>query len=161
MKKTLFSALPLLLFFLYTGSSYSQTMTDYTWDTYNVKFQIPTTYKVDKNTADGFGAGDGNTYLSVYPKTGDVMTYNNMKSSLESWAADSKVTYSNVNMLENLNGYWGTYIDGTNTSNNLPATLVLLVHPDYPTKQLYVWINYKTESFDTALKMLKSFTPTY
>jgi len=161
MKKTLFSALPLLVFFLYIGNSYSQSMTDYTWDTYYVKFKIPATYKVDKNSSDGFGAGDGNTYLSVYPKTGDVMTYNNMKSSLENWASDSKVSYTKVNMLENLNGYWGTYIDGTNTENNLPATLLLLVHPDYPTKQLFVWINYKSDAFDTALKMLKSFTPTY
>src|SRR5205823_4359549 len=99
--------------------------------------------------------------LSVYPKTSDVMTYNTMKSSLESWAADSKVSYTDVKMMENLNGYWGTYIDGTNSTNGLPATLLLLVHPSYPTKQLYVWINYKSDAFDTALKMLKSFTPTY
>ena len=161
MKKVFFAALPLLVFFAFIGSTYSQSMTDYTWDSYNVKFKIPATYKVDKSTGTEFGAGDGDTYLSVYPKTGSVMTYNSMKSSLETWASDSKVSYSDVNMMENLNGYWGTYIDGTNTTNGLPATLLLLVHPDYPTKQLYVWINYKSDAFDTALKMLKSFTPTY
>ena len=161
MKNTFFAALSLLILFLFTGLSYSQKMTDYTWDSYNVKFQIPVTYKVDKNTATEFGGGDGDTYLSVYPKTGDVMTYNAMKRSLEDWAVDSRVSYTKVNMLENLNGYWGTYIDGTNNDNNLPATLLLLVHPDYPTKRLFVWINYKSDAFDTALKMLKSFTPTY
>src|SRR5439155_10266443 len=131
MKNSFLAALSVFILFLFAGNAYSQSMTDYTWDSYNVKFKIPTTFKVDKNSADGFGAGDGNAYLSVYPKTGDVMAYSTMKSSLESWAADSKVSYSKVNMMENLNGYWGTYIDGTNTENNLPATLLLLVHPDY------------------------------
>lgn len=162
-KKSLFFALlPVLFLFLFAGSSNSQTMKDFTWDTYHVKFQIPTTFNVDKNTSDAFGAGDPDAYLSIYPRQGESMSFSGMKGALETWALDSKVyDYPKVNELDNLNGYWGVYVDGTNSENKLPATLLILVHPDYPKTKLYVWINYKSDAFDMALKMLKSFTPTY
>lgn len=163
MKKTLnFVSFATILMLLGSGLTYSQRMIDYNWDTYHVKFQIPTTCKVDKNDADGFGAGDDDVYLSIYPRKENSMSFGRMKNALEDWARDSKVYgYDNVKEMENLNGYWGVYIDGKNGSNDLPATLLLLVHPDYTSTMLYVWINYKSSAFDTALQMLKSFTPTY
>ena len=162
MKKTsLFTLLAGVLFLLFTGNNYAQKMTEFNWDSYHVKFQIPVTFNVDKNVSDEFDAGDGDVYLSIYPKTGQSMTITSMKSALKDWASTSNVTYDNVNEMDNLNGYWGVYIDGTKSSNSLPATLLLLVHPDYTSTVLYIWINYKSDSFDTALKMLKSFTPTY
>ncbi|HJY64012.1 MAG TPA: hypothetical protein VJ455_07635 [Ignavibacteria bacterium] len=163
MKKTFISALfSVFALLLFTGSTLSQKMINYTWDTYHVKFQIPSTFTVDKNNDDEFGAGDGDIYLNIYPRKGSSMSYGKMKQALEDWALDSKVYgYDNVNEMENLNGYWGVYIDGKNRSNDLPATLLLLIHPDYTSTQLYIWINYKSSDFDTALKMLKSFKPTY
>ena len=148
--------------FLLTGLTYSQRMVDYNWDTYHVKFQIPATFNVDKNNDTEFGAGDDDAYLSIYPKKGETMSFSKMKKALDDWAGDSKVYgYDKVNELDNLNGYWGVYIDGKKSSNDLPVTLLLIVHPDYPTTMLYVWINYRDAAFDTALKMLKSFTPLY
>ena len=163
MKKTLnFAFIALIFAFVFTEASYSQRMVDYTWDSYHVKFQITSTCKVDKNNTDEFGAGDDDVYLSIYPKKGDPMTFGRMKAALEDWALDSKVYgYDYVHEMENLNGYWGVYIDGKNGSNDLPATLLLLVHPDYASTKLYIWINYRSSAFDTALKMLKSFTPMY
>jgi len=154
--------LSVVLFLALTGSTFSQRMIDYTWDTYFVKFQIPATFTVDKNTSDEFGGGDGDIYLNIFPKKGETMSFGKMKQALEDWAIKCKVYgYDKVNELENLNGYWGVYIDGKNEDNDLPATLLLLIHPDYPKAKLYIWINYKSSAFDTALKMLKSFTPTY
>jgi hypothetical protein len=156
-----FSAVVTFLFFI-TSSAYSQKMVDYTWDDYHVKFKIPATFNVDKNNATEFGAGDDDAYLSIYPKSGESLSFSKMKKALEDWASDSYVTdYTKVNELEDLNGYWGVYLDGTKSSNNLPTTMLLLVHPSYATTRLYVWINYRSAAFDTALKMLKSFTPTY
>ena len=163
MNRTFGFAFIALIFTLFSaGTSYSQRMVDYNWDTYHVKFQIPATCHVDKNDADEFGAGDDDVYLSIYPKKGDPMSFGRMKAALEDWALDSKVYgYDYVHEMENLNGYWGVYIDGKNRSNDLPATLLLLIHPDYSSTKLYIWINYRSDAFDTALKMLKSFTPTY
>jgi len=161
-KLSLFAFLSMVLSLALTGSTFSQKMTDYTWNDYFVKFQIPVTFNVDKNTSDAFGAGDDDVYLSIYPKKGEKMSFGKMKQALEDWAIESKVYgYDKVNELENLNGYWGVYIDGKNGDNDLPATLLLLIHPDYPTAKLYIWINYRSAAFDTALKILKSFTPTY
>lgn len=163
MKKFTFIFLLAFTFlFFFTGNTYSQKMTDYTWDDYHVKFQIPVTFNVEKNVSTEFGAGDDDCYLSIYPKSGETMSFSKMKKALEDWASDSYVTdYSKVNELEDLNGYWGVYLDGTKSTNNLPTTMLLLVHPSYPSTRLYVWINYRSAAFDTALKMLKSFTPTY
>lgn len=163
MKKIFFLVLLFASAFFYlTGLTYSQRMVDYTWDTYHVKFQIPATFNVEKNNDAEFGAGDDDAYLSIYPKKSGTMSFSKMKSALDDWANDSKVYgYDNVKELENLNGYWGVYIDGKKSSNDLPVTLLLLVHPDYPTTMLYVWINYRDAAFDTAVKMLKSFTPMY
>ena len=163
MKKTLLQLfLAAAVFLLFSGVTHAQRMKDFTWDYYHVKFQIPVTFSVDKNTDDEFGAGDGDIYLDIYPRSGESMTFSKMKKSLEDWASDSKVyDYTKVNEMEDLNGYWGVYLDGTKSTNNLPASLLLLVHPDYPSTVLYIWINYKSDAFDTAVKMLKSFTPTY
>ena len=163
MKKTTFSVFfSILLLMLFAGTSFSQRMIDYTWDKYFVKFEIPATFKVDKSSSDEFGAGDDDVYLSIYPKKGDPMSFRKMKAALEDWALESKVYgYDKVNEMENLNGYWGVYIDGKNGSNDLPATLLLLIHPDYPSTKLYIWLNYRSSAFDTALKILKSFKPMY
>lgn len=161
-KLNLFVIFTAVLFLAFTGSTLSQKMTEYTWDTYFVKFQVPVTFNVDKNDADAFSAGDDDIYLDIYPQKGEKMSFGKMKQALEDWAIKVKVYgYDKVNELENLNGYWGVYIDGKKESNDLPISLLLLIHPDYPTAKLYVAINYKSSAFDTAIKVLKSFTPTY
>ena len=163
MKKIISAAGVFMLALLFLNqAAYSQQMKDFNWDSYNTKFSIPTTFNVDKSTGTEFQAGDGDVYLSIYPKSGGSVTFSQMKAKLEDWASESKVyDYPKVYELENLNGYWGVYLEGTNSTNSLPALLMLVVHPDYPTKSMYVWINYKKESINVADKILKSFTPTY
>lgn len=163
MKRTIYSFSLVVLALLFISQlSYSQTMKDFTWDSYNTKFSIPTTFTVDKSSGTEFQAGDGDAYLSIYPKSGSSITFSQMKSKLEDWATDSKVyDYPKVYELENLNGYWGVYVEGTNSSNSLPALLMIIVHPDYPSKYMYVWLNYKKDAIGLAEKVLKSFTPTY
>jgi len=88
MKKALFAIAVALLFI--ATSTYSQSMKDFTWDSYNVKFSIPTTFQVDKSTGSEFQAGNEGVYLSIYPKTGNSVAFNQMKQKLEDWAVDAK-----------------------------------------------------------------------
>jgi hypothetical protein len=162
MRKLIQTAALAAVFMFVANSGFAQSMKDYTWDSYNVKFAIPVTFHVDKSSGEVFEAGDDDVYLSIYPQKGSSVAFSQMKAKLETWASDSKVyDYPKVYELENLNGYWGVYLEGTNSTNSLPALLMLVVHPDYPTKYMYVWINYRKDAISTAEKVLKSFTPTY
>jgi hypothetical protein len=148
--------------FLVGSTLFAQPMTKYTWDDYSMKFEIPKTFTVYENNIDKFDAGDDDIRLTIYPRKGEYLSFSKMRRKLEDWAYDSGVYgFDNVNEMEDLNGYWGVYIDGKKRSNDLPATLLLLVHPTYNSNSMYIWINYRSDAFDTALKMLKSFKPTY
>ncbi len=150
-----------LLFMFLSASSYSQ-MTPFTWDTYKTKFEIPKSFKVDVNNSERFSAGNDDIWLDIYPRQNENLTYREMKNHLTDWAYASNVYgYGTVSETENLNGYWGVYLEGKKSGNDLPAFLALLVHPDYPANSIYIWINYKADALSTAEKILKSFTPTY
>jgi hypothetical protein len=104
-------------------------------------------------------------YLDIYPRQGEALTYESMKSSIIKWANDLGLSYPSVNAngnaqpiyLANLNGFWGCAIDGT--KSNLPATVLLIVNPRDPTLSFYIWINYTKEYYHDAVAVLKSFTP--
>lgn len=163
MKKKYF--LPILgcaLFLLIMGNDYAQKMTEFTWDTYHMKFQFPETFKININTTSEFAASDKDCNLSIQPKPGAAMSFSEMKQAIEDWALNSHVYgYGKVNQMENLNGYQAVYIDGTKCDNNQPTSLLILVHPSYSTIIIYVSLNYSSTNYNTTLKILMSFTPTY
>ena len=81
-----------------------------------------------------------------------------MASSLSRWARENNISYEgSPNYMESLNGYWGCYIDGY--SGSAPDSLLLLVDPDYPDVSMYIWLSYTSADYDTAVNILKSFTP--
>ncbi len=159
----------LKLFFLtlaVASVSFSQAqMKKWTWDTYSMKFKIYETMEVTINTADQFEAKDNNFAFDIYPRKGENLSYERMKSAVKKWANENNVDWSTYNnsgneqpiYISDLHRYWGCAIDGTN--KGFPTTLLLLVDPDNPSISFYVWISYRSEYYDDALKILKSFEP--
>lgn len=154
--KTVF---PLIIFCFLSSFVSGQYLKTWNWSEYKMQFKAPSTFRVDENTSDKFSAGNGNLYLTIYPKKGSKMSYDGMKSALREWSRNNDLTYrKDVQYMSNLNGYWGVYIDGTAPSG-LPTTLLLLVDPDYSNISFYVWLQYQSDYLQTAVDILKSFTP--
>ena len=155
-KKIFFTA----LFGLCFTFLYAQSMKNWTWADYKMKFQAPNDLSVKESSGTIFSAGNDDIYLTIYPKKGENLDYDRMKGALQKWARDSKVDFSssNVGYMSSLNRYWGYYIDGTG-ENGLPTSLLLLVDPDYTDYSFYVWVQYRSGFVDTAVKILKSFKP--
>jgi hypothetical protein len=143
----------------------AQTLKLWEWETYKLKFKAPDNLVLQKNDATIYEAGNSNMYLDIYPRKGEQLTYEGLKSSIIKWADDLGLSYPAVNAgctaqpiyLANLNGFWGCAIDGS--KNNLPATVLLIVNPLDPTLSFYIWINYTKEYYQDAVAVLKSFTP--
>lgn len=151
-----------LLFFaaVFTVSAaFSQRMTTYTWESYKMKFDIPTTFEVTDNTSEKFMASNGDINLTIYPRKGENLQADGMIDALTVWSTENAI--ENLTQMEvitsQLNGYWGVFQEGT--KNGWPVFLMLIVDPDYPDISFYVWLSYATGTEDTALKVLKSFTP--
>lgn len=159
MKKMTQKMIALILFMgMAIGPVLAQT-TEYTWDTYKMKFSVPSSFTVDQNDAKVFDAGNSDMHLSIYPRKGENLSAEGMITSLDSWVTDNNVTgKSEMNVITTeLNGYWGVYQEGT--ANGWPVFLALLVDPDYPDISLYVWISYRQANLDAAVDMLMSFKP--
>ncbi|HSZ85026.1 MAG TPA: hypothetical protein VK787_03300 [Puia sp.] len=154
-----------ILLFIIGFVANAQTLQQWTWETYKIKFKAPDDLVLKKNDATVYEAGNSAMYLDIYPRSGENLTYNGMKNALIKWAGTLGLAYDAQNSdgtsqpiyLENLNGYWGCAIDGT--SNKLPATIMLIVNPDHPDISFYIWINYSKEYYHDAIAILKSFTP--
>lgn len=141
------------------SSSGNSGMTTWTWDIYKVKYEAPSDFKVISSSKDGFSAGNQRINLSIYPDHSKTHDRLDMAMSLEKWAGDNKLSYDGfAQELEDLNRYWGYYIDGT-APNGLPTTVLLLTDPDYPEIGLYVWLQYKSEYLEEAIKIARSFMP--
>lgn len=141
-------------------NSYSQSYTDYTWDSQSLKFKIPNTFEVTDNNSEKFSAGDNLIWLTIYPKTGSALKYSEMINMLTSWAKENDVyAYGTVKTETNFNGFWGVYLDGKLASNDLPVYCAMFVHPDYPSQYYYVWINYNADDISTAEDILLSIKP--
>jgi len=133
-------------------------MTTWTWDLYKMKFDAPADFKISKNDKTIFSAGNGKLHLTIYPKNGNI-SYDDMLSGLSTWANNQTLSYdSEPAYMEDLNRYWGCYIDGS-ASNGNPTTVMILKDPDYPEIYFYVWLQYQSVYFDTAVEIIKSFTP--
>lgn len=144
---------------------HSQTLQLWTWDTYKIKFKAPDNLVVQKNDATVYEATNKAMALDIYPRKGENLTYDGMKNAIIKWADDLNLSYNTENSdgntqpiyLENINGYWGCAIDGS--KSGFPATVMLIVNPDYPELSFYIWISYAKEYYHDAVAVLKSFTP--
>lgn len=149
----------LLLAFVAGTQWASAQMTKWTWDQHRIEFQAPKDFKVSKNDKTVFSAGNTNIALTIYPRSAENMGYDEMAGALEKWAISSKLNYDMApEYLDDLNGYWGCYIDGYGSNGN-PTTVLLLVDPDFADKAFYVWIQYQDGYLERAVEILRSFTP--
>src|SRR5580704_9048781 len=103
----------LLMITTYFGNA--QTLQQWTWETYKIKFKAPDNLVLKKNDATVYEAGNSSLYLDIYPRSGENLTYDGMKNALVKWANSIGLLYNAQNSdgnsqpiyLENLNGYWG------------------------------------------------------
>ena len=137
----------------------SAQMTEWTWDTYQTKFMAPKDFKVLKNDKTIFSAGNEHINLTIYPREDSELEYEEMLELLENWAISTKLTYeTGGEYIEDLNGYWGCFIDGIAENDN-PTTVMLIADPDFPDIHFYIWMQYQDGYFDTAVEILKSISP--
>src|SRR5580765_327097 len=152
--------------FLFACSYVSaQSLETWTWDSYKMKFKAPDNMRVVKNNADVFEATNDNITMDIYPRQGENLTYDGMKTAIMNWASQSGLSYNTYNSsgdaqpiyLDDLNGYWGSAIDGK--KSGYPTSMLLLVDPDYPDISFYIWLSYANEYYHDAVAILKSFQP--
>jgi hypothetical protein len=143
-----------------------QSLQTWTWDYYKMKFKAPDNMVVKKNDATVYEASNNSITMDIYPVTGQQnITYDGMKNAIVNWANKESLSYNTINSsgekqpiyLENINRYWGCAIDGT--KDGFSTSVVLLVNPDYPDVNYYVWISYAPEYYHDAIAILRSFTP--
>jgi len=155
-KYLILAALMLLSFNLIKA----QSLESWTWDTYKMKFKAPDNMVVQQNDATGYQATNNNITLDIYPRTGENLTYDGMKTAIVNWANQVSLNYDPNTQpiyLSNINRYWGCAIDGV--KEGYSASALLLINPDYPNLSYYVWISYTPEYYHDALSILRSFQP--
>jgi len=143
----------------------AQTLQNWTWDTYKMKFKAPDNMRVEENDAKSFQATNDKIALDIYPRKGENLTYDGMKNAIIKWANQQDLTYNTYNSkgdaqpiyLDDINGYWGCAIDGK--KSGYPASMLLLVDPDYPDISFYIWVSYSDEYYHDAVTIIKSFKP--
>jgi hypothetical protein len=156
--------LVILFFAVYLGTS-AQSLQSWTWESYKLKFKAPDNLDVKKSDATVYEATNSAMAMDIYPLTGQNLTYDGMKNAIIKWADKSDLSYKIYNSsgdvqpiyLKNINGLWGCAIDGTH--NGFPTSVLLLVNPDHPDINFYVWLSYKDEYYHDAVAILKSFAP--
>jgi Dihydro-orotase-like len=158
MKKVI-GLLGLLILLLAVANPGMAQMTEWKWDAYKTKFKAPSDIKVDKKDGTEWSGGNGKVYLTIYPSKGENLTYDKMDEKLRLWASTSSLSgYDDVQLSEDLNGYWGVYVDAVADNGN-PTFLLLAVDPDYPEIALYVMLQYQSGNEALAYEIVKSFTP--
>ena len=144
----------------------AQSLQSWTWETYRMKFKAPDNMVVQKNDATVYQASNNSITMDIYPVTGqNGLTYDGMKKAIRDWAYKESLSYNAVNSdgdsqpiyLKDINGYWGCAIDGTKAG--FSTSVLLLVNPDNPDINYYIWISYAPEYYHDAVAILKSFAP--
>ena len=130
-----------------------------------MKFKLPSNMVVEENNADKFEASNNVITLDIYPRQGESLTYSGMKNAIINWAYKTGLRYADYNgggdeqpiYMKDLNGYWGCAIDGK--KEGYPASMLLLVDPDYTDISFYIWLSYSNDYYQDALQILRSFQP--
>jgi hypothetical protein len=135
-----------------------KALTEYTWSYYKMKYKIPQDFVIKTSTGSHFQANNKNLYLDIYPFTGQNLDYKGMEKALTDWIGSNQVqTYSKPAYIDNLNNYWGVYMEAE--KDGWKKYYLLILDPDFPDIAIYVAINYLDASQDHALEILTSFEP--
>ena len=154
-----------VLLLLTCSSLHAQSLESWTWDTYKMKFKAPDNMSPQENDANSFQATNDKITMDIYPRQGENLTYDGMKNAIIKWANQTGLRYNTYNSsgdaqpiyLDDINGYWGCAIDGK--KQGFPASMLLLVDPDFPDISFYIWISYADEYYHDAVTILRSFKP--
>jgi hypothetical protein len=164
-KKILFSLSFLLSVYVATaqvqGTAAVQATKSWAWNNYKVAFQAPTDLIVKENSDKVFYAGNGHVFLTIYPKTGDSLTHDNLPLVLQKWATEYKLSYSsssNSAYLTNSTRYWTYYLAGTGYKG-MTTYAAIIADANNPTKCYYVWLQYENGYATAAMNILNSFGP--
>ncbi|HBG70129.1 MAG: hypothetical protein A2W93_10350 [Bacteroidetes bacterium GWF2_43_63] len=158
--KTLTRLSALMLFLIVPVLSFAQTWVEYEWEEYSTEFKIPSDFEVTESSSEKFSATNGAILMSIYPRTDESLTWEEMENSLRTWTTENEVLVSgDIVELdeEKMNGYWGVLLEGTKNDYNVGT--MLIVDPDFTDISLYIWVAYDADQVDTVLEMLMSFTP--
>lgn len=141
------------------NASLSQTTKSWTWSNYKINFDAPTDLVVKENSAKVFYAGNEHVYITIYPKTGDSLTHDNLPQAVQKWATANKVNFSpsNSGYASNSNRYWTYYISGSGYKG-MSTYVAVVVDSSHPEQGYYVWLQYKNGYANAAMNILNSFT---
>lgn len=146
-----------IILFIISNSIQAQ-MTDWNWSDYKIKFKVHSSMKVTENNAEKFIAESSDINLTIFPRKGENLDVDQLKSLLRKWARESSVKdLTEPTYLDDLNGYWGYSIEGN--KENSKIFQMLIIDPDYPEINFYIWIAYNEANTDIALDILLSFKP--
>jgi len=162
MKKSIFySASVLLLFtFALSATGVFAQMKPYSWDSYKIKFKVPENFKVDQATANTWIGHNSSITLSIYPRKGENLSGDNLKTALQNWTVSNGVKNIDEGTEidpEKLNRYSGYLFEGV--VDDYSVETMILKDPDYPLITFYIFIHYKAGSEADVLNILTSFTP--
>lgn len=157
--------MPLVIFLLLSSFIQAQSWQTWNWTDYKMKFKAPDNLSIQENDGNGFKGSNSAIALSIFPRKGEGLTYDGMKSALITWASQISLSYSPYNTdgdpqpiyLSDINGYWGCAIDGTR--NGFSSSILLLVDPDYPDISFYIAVDYSSAYYHDAVSIIKSFEP--
>lgn len=165
LKRILFSAILVLSVFLLSsqvqGTVAVQPTKSWTWNNYVVAFQAPTDLAVKENSDKVFYAGNGHVFFTIYPKTGDSLSHDNLPPVIQKWASEYKFSNSsssNSGYIANSTRYWTYYLSGTGYKG-MPTYAAIIVDSNNPTKSYYVWLQYENGYATAAMNILNSFSP--
>ncbi|HPB01593.1 MAG: hypothetical protein AB7V36_03710 [Bacteroidales bacterium] len=133
---------------------------DYEWKDYSTEFKIPSDFEVTTSSVEKFSATNGAITMTIYPRTEEYLSWEEMKTMLRTWTVDNEVVVSGEIVEldeEKMNGYWGVLLEGTKSDYQVGT--MLIVDPDYTEISLYIWVAYDADQVDTVIEMLMSFTP--
>src|SRR5262245_21504467 len=86
-----------LLMVLLCGFLKAQSLEEWTWDTYKMKFKAPNNMRVVESDANKFEATNDNITMDIYPRKDENLTYDGMKTAIINWASQTRLVYSAYN----------------------------------------------------------------
>ncbi len=158
--KTIKALFAIVLLFVAPSLSFAQSWVEYEWKEYSTEFKIPSDFEVTESSAEKFSASNGAILMSIYPRTEEYLTWEEMEDALKTLTVDNDVVVSGEVVEldeEKMNGYWGVLLEGTKSDYSVGT--MLIVDPDYTEISLYIWVAYDADQVDTVLEMLMSFSP--
>jgi len=145
---------------LISGILMAQEMKILTWEAYKTKFSIPGNLRVIKSSGDYWSGTNDTINISIKAFRDEKLTKQEKSDLLYNWAINNGMkNIGNVIKLDSsqFNGFCGIMYEGANAG--FPVITAHLSYPNDESVNFYIWISYREDSKDIALKTLMSFIP--